>query len=162
MALPISVEYVRKYLRDYPQKNFKYNKKFFEDTEIETAIMDAAERGSQIPPISSTGTTIPNYLLRYGVIGILFESRYINMAVNYNPGIYENGLQEPVGAEAQLFQNLASHFNNQFTTGVTQFKVAFNMEATITLDGPDGANNGAVRSWYHDNGKRGGSGGSFR
>lgn len=148
----ITVEYVRKYLLDFPFENLKHDDKYFEDSMIEDAIADAQERAVEVPPLGSS-TVIPRYLIRYGAIGILFEQKFLNSAINFNPGIYENGLQEPVGAEAQLLKTIADQFNSMFIQNTTSYKIAINMAGSISAYGGPGA---PISSWFHRNSGSGG------
>jgi len=142
--MTLTVEDVRKYMHDNPISNLKYNDKFFSDENIASAITDARERANQMPPLG-TSSQSPDYIIRYGAIGILFEQKYINAVINYNPGIYENGLHVPVGEEAQLYQNLSNFYLQRFAAEVKTDKVAANTLSAMTT-------RNAGSSWFRDTG----------
>lgn len=129
----ITIRDIRNFLMDQAFKNFKYNDKFFSDSEITQAIADTEEMFDDLPPLESVidHTSAPKYILRFGVVGFLFTYKAFNEKINFNPGISENGINIPAGEAATIYDKIANDYMGQFEYRSTQYKVAKNTAALL-------------------------------
>ena len=124
---------VRKYLSDFPWKNFKYDDQFFTDDDIDVSLNWALERFYALPPVDHVqAAIIPMYILLMGTIAQLFTRASLSASINYNPGISENGINIPEGEDAQIYDSIAAKFDAMFEKGAYAFKQAYNIKQSLS------------------------------
>jgi hypothetical protein len=130
MASILSVDKVREYISDYPEKNLLLDDKEFSDTFIELC-MDLAisEYNSMTPKTGMTDASFPSKsLLMMGTLWQMFLGRSALMARNHLT-YSDGGLQIPIEEKYELYASLANSFGNQFTTTAAKLKASLNMES---------------------------------
>jgi hypothetical protein len=129
---------LRKFIRDYVEKNHLLDEVEFSDSEIEEAIVDTVEHANIIGRLTSwTAQTMPHrYILKLGATAYLLTSEAVRQA--RNQASYQDGNIQPIGIDdkAQLYLNMAGQLRTEFTNLVTQVKIAANMTATGSLSSP--------------------------
>ena len=131
-GMPTRAE-VRQYLSDTPLKNFKYDDQFFTDADIDIALKWALERFYSLPPVDTVNVVkIPSYILLMGTIAQLFKRQALSSAINYNPGISENGINIPEGEDAQIFDAIAQKYDAEFSNAAYAFKQAYNIKQALS------------------------------
>ena len=124
---------VREYLKDFPWENFKYEDEYFTDDDIDVSLKWAEERLGTLPPMDQmTVSEMPKYIMLNGTIAQLFKRAYIKATINYNPGIVENGINIPLGEEAQMFYGMYQNLDAEFSREATAFKKANNIKKALT------------------------------
>jgi len=131
-GLPARID-VRRYLKDFPWENFKYEDEYFTDDDIDLALQWAEERLGTLPPLDNIAVSaVPKYIMLNGTIAQLFKRAYIKATINYNPGIVENGINIPLGEEAQMFYGLYQNLDAEFAREAVAFKKASNIKKALT------------------------------
>lgn len=132
MSLPTTLE-VRQYLMDFPLLNLKYDDEIFSDDDIERATYWATERVASIPPFRSvTLAEVPKETMLNGILGQLFKMKYLNLSMNYAPGIIENGLNIREGELAPIYEKLFIQFDGAFQQEISDYKKAAGMVGSLS------------------------------
>ena len=129
----LTVNEIREYIKDFAPDNYKYDDIIFSDDDIEVAIKWANKDVAILQPSSHlTAKDIPESIMLTGVLYRLFDRLAINRALNFDPGIQENGINLPLGEELQLYQQLAGNYKSKFEQELYNFKQNVNIMGALT------------------------------
>lgn len=131
MSLPqiLTPQEVREFTSDYAPNNYLIDGEEMTDTFISLCMTLAADSFNAITPKSNFG--VQNFpskaLMLYGTLWHAYNGKSLLLARNtmeYSDG----GLQIPIEERAQLYQGLASGFQQQFLDQSKNLKIQLNME----------------------------------
>lgn len=126
----ISIDEVRAFLRDYPEKNPLLDDVEFSDSELTTSIDRAIDFANIVDrPTNWTPSSFPNkLLLLMGSVSYLLMSESFRQL--RNEAIYQDGNIQPVGLDNKqaAYAGLSQSLRAEFRSSVSQLKIAQNME----------------------------------
>lgn len=130
--LPLSVEDIRAFLRDQPKYNILIDGVEFSNEDIQRAIRFTVNKWNAITPQSNeptTGETINEYVLLFGVCAILLRSegiRQVRNQVSYQDG---NMPQVSMDEKQNIYLAWAKDMQEEFDFHARQIKTQNNMES---------------------------------
>jgi hypothetical protein len=144
MALPITREDIRMFLRDYAENNILLDDVQFDSDELTRAINMAVSEYNIIPPLQDTSAAdMPPSLLLLGAASWLMKSEsFLQLR---NQATYQDGDISPIGVDDkhQLYLNLSARLKDEWKDSVRSYKQALNMESSY----------GSVSSGYRNAGR---------
>lgn len=129
MASVLSVEKVREFISDYPEKNLLLDEQEFSDTLIALSMeLAVSEFNSMTPKTNYSDENFPSKsLLMLGTLWQMYLGKSALMARN-QLSYTDGGLQVPVEEKFEMYSRLADNYAAQFQTGSSRLKVSINME----------------------------------
>ena len=126
----ISIDEVRAFLRDYPEKNPLLDDVEFSDEELTTSVARAVDFANMVDrPTNWTYSDFPNkLLLLMGAVSYLLMSESFRQL--RNEAIYQDGNIQPVGLDNKqaAYAGLSQALRAEFRSSVSQIKISQNME----------------------------------
>ena len=144
---PLTVDMIRQFLRDVPDKNILLDDIEFTDQDINFAIQLATSMYNTMPPATNLESAqIPIYILLLGVCYFLLNSEGIRQMRNQI--VTQDGNIAPVGIDEKegLYRTWADNFKQEFTYTAGRYKTSQNMEACY---GNFGSGYAWVGRWNH-------------
>jgi hypothetical protein len=126
----LTVDQIRTFLRDVPDRNILLDDVEFEDKDINFAITLTLSRYNSMPPLTSvTADYVPLHILLCGVCHFLLNSEGVRQLRNQLTA--QDGNIGPVGIDEKeaLYQRWADYFKNEFESMAQRYKVSQNMES---------------------------------
>jgi hypothetical protein len=132
-AVVVTVEQVRRFMRDYPDKNILLEDVEFTQEEVNQALDLATSAWNSIPPLLYiTTTTWPagtEYLLLLGTAwNLLLGGTFTQLR---NQATYQDGDIAPIGIDDKfpLYQSFGQQLRSEWWQQVQQVKAALNLQA---------------------------------
>ena len=125
------IKRIRKYLKDFEEKNDLLNRLESEDEDIEEAIDSVYNHAVISPPIKLTQSLedMTKYLwFRFGVIAFLLDSEAILNIRNTLP-YSDSGTHVDENAKAGPYTNMAINYWGKFDQGLKELKLKQNLES---------------------------------
>jgi len=126
---PLTVDMIRQFLRDVPDKNILLDDIEFTDKDIDLAVLLATSMYNTIPPATNLDSIqIPIFILLLGVCYFLLNSEGIRQMRNQIAT--QDGNIAPIGVDEKeaLYRTWASNFKQEFTYTAQRYKTSQNME----------------------------------
>jgi len=126
---PLTVDMIRQFLRDVPDKNILLDDIEFADRDINLAIQLATSMYNSMPPATNLESVqIPIYILLLGVCYFLLNSEGVRQLRNQITA--QDGNIAPVGIDEKeaLYRTWAGNFKQEFTYTAQRYKTSQNME----------------------------------
>jgi len=125
----LTVDEVREYLSDYPERNLLLDEEEFSTTFITLCMgLGVSTFNSMAPVTNFNVNTLPaKDLLLFGTCFHMFQGKAALLARNtmqYSDG----GLQIPIEERYELYMSLAGSFKNLFDASAKALKIQINME----------------------------------
>ncbi|MHA1302101.1 MAG: hypothetical protein ACTSPI_00165 [Candidatus Heimdallarchaeaceae archaeon] len=133
----VSINDVRTFLRDKPERHVLVDGELFSDSDVMTAAEYTVNRFNIIPPPIATYTleTFPSdYCLLLGICGWLFDSEansQLMEQLSYQDGNIHHGLKD----KTQLYRQAATHFKNEFNLLAENIKMQINVNGVYSGEG---------------------------
>lgn len=126
----LTTQEVREYTSDYAPNNYLIEGEEMTDTYIALCMTLAVDSFNSIPPAGNMG--IQNFasksILLWGCLWHAYLGKALLLARNHME-YSDGGLTVPIEERTQLYQTLATTFQQQFVESATKLKIQMNMES---------------------------------
>lgn len=127
--MAVTKEQVRKYINDFASKNSIFVEREFDDSDIENSIYWAEQACQGVPPFidNFSASTVPSYIMLLGTLAQLFRMAALHNIRNM-ANVSEQGIPVPVGENGNIYEQLATKYEQNFERQLNGYKLKVNIE----------------------------------